>query len=167
MLFDPDNNVVKLCAQGMDEEGKGKDDKAMMLFLQAWNEAANNFEKFIAAHYVARQQKTVADKLKWDETALGLALKINDDEMKGSYPSLYLNIAKCYEDLKDLDHAKKNYQLALSFSNSLLDDGYGKMIKSGIVNGIDRINDMSAVKNTRNFVRPLDNDSQQSKLEKL
>jgi tetratricopeptide (TPR) repeat protein len=139
MQFDPDNNVVKLCAQGMEKEYEGKADEASGLFLQAWNEATNDFEKFTAAHYVARHQKTVADKLKWDETSISFALKINDDKMKGSYPSLYLNIAKCYEDLKDLDNAKKNYQLALSFSNILPDDGYGKMIKSGITNGIKRI----------------------------
>lgn len=139
MQFDPDNHVVKLCAQGMGKEAKGKDGEAARYFLQAWNEATNDFEKFTAAHYVARQQTTVADKLKWDETALNLALKINDDKIKSSYPSLYLNIAKCHEDLEDLEKAKKNYQLALSFSNLLPDDSYGKMIKMGIINGIERV----------------------------
>ncbi len=122
MLFDPKNNVVKLCAQGMDMEGKGKPEDASKLFLQAWNEATNNFEKFTAAHYVARHQKSIADKLKWDETALRLALKINNDTVKATFPSLYLNIAKCYEDLNDLDNAKKNYELALSFSKQLPED---------------------------------------------
>jgi rifampin ADP-ribosylating transferase len=139
MQFDPNNNVVKLCAQGMEMEGKGNPEGAGRLFLQAWNEAVNDFEKFTAAHYVARHQKSVADKLKWDETALQLALKINDDTIKGTYPSLYLNIAKCYEDLNDFDNARKNYQLARSFSDYLPNDGYGKMIKSGIMNGIERI----------------------------
>ena len=62
----------------------------------------NHFEKFISAHYVARHQENIQDKLKWDETALNLALKINDKNIKGALPSLYLNIAKCHEDLKDL-----------------------------------------------------------------
>ncbi|HTF16745.1 MAG TPA: hypothetical protein VK658_01665 [Chryseolinea sp.] len=139
MQFDPDNHVVKLCAQGMDSEGEGKADEASRLFLQAWNEATNDFDRAIAAHYVARHQNTVADKLTWDETALSFALKVDDDKMKGGLPSLYLNVAKCYEDLKDFDSAKTNYQLALSFSSALLDDGYGKMIKSGIASGIDRV----------------------------
>ncbi len=139
MQFDPDNNVVKLCAQGMSKETEDNADEAAKLFLQAWNEATNDFGKFTAAHYVARHQKTVTDKLKWDETALNLALKLNDDKMKGSYPSLYLNIAKCYEDLKDVDNANKNYQLALSFTNLLPNNGYGKMIRGGIMNGIERV----------------------------
>lgn len=139
MEFDPNNNIVKLCAEGMDMEGKGNNEKASKLFLQAWNEATNDFEKFTAAHYVARHQKSVAGKLKWDETALQLALKINNDTVKGTFPSLYLNIAKCYEDLNDLDNAKKDYELALSFSNQLPDNGYGNMIKSGIMKGIERV----------------------------
>jgi tetratricopeptide (TPR) repeat protein len=139
MQFDPNNNIVKLCAQGMSLEGEGKKEEAFILFQQAWNEATNDFEKFTAAHYVARYQKNVADKLKWDKTALNLALKINDENMKGTYPSLYLNIGKCYEDLNDFKGARENYELALSFTTFLADDGYGKMIKGGIKNGIERV----------------------------
>lgn len=139
MEFDPNNKLIKLCVRGMEMETKGLPEEASKLFLQAWNEATNNFEKFTAAHYVARHQKSVADKLKWDKIALQFGLKINDETVKGSYPSLYLNIAKCYEDLKDFDNAKINYQLALSFTNLLPDDGYGNMIKGGITKGIERI----------------------------
>ena len=139
MTFDPDNNVVKLCAEGMVMEGNGKPQEAGKLFFQAWSEATNELEKFIAAHYLARHQNSVADKLKWDKTALQSALTINNDTVKGTFPSLYLNIAKCYEDLDELDNAKMNYELALSFSDWLPDDGYGNMIKSGIMNGIERV----------------------------
>src|ERR1700722_13252472 len=136
MQFDTNNNIVKLCAQGMMYEGEGKPAEAHEMFLQAWNESTNELEKFTSAHYVARHQKTVADKLHWDETALNFALRINDESMKANYPSLYLNIAKCYEDLDDHNNSGKNYQLAFSFSNLLPEDGYGKMIKKGIENGM-------------------------------
>ena len=139
MEFDPSNNVVKLCAQGMDMEGKGRHEEAFTFFLQAWNEATNDLEKLIAAHYVARHQKTVSDKLEWDEAALKLALQIDDDAVKETLPSLYLNIAKCHEDLNDPDNAKRNYSLALSFANYLPDNGYGKMVKGGIMKGLERV----------------------------
>jgi tetratricopeptide (TPR) repeat protein len=139
MQFDPTNNIVKLCAEGMILEGNGNQEEAYKLFQRAWNEATNDFEKFTSAHYVARHQKSVNDKLTWDTVALNIGLKINDENIKSSYPSLYLNVAKCYEDLGDFDQARENYDLALSFTNLLPDDGYGKMIKSGIANGIERI----------------------------
>lgn len=139
MLFDPENTIVKLCALGMSKEQEGLTEEAAKLFSQAWNEAENDTERFIAAHYLARHQRTVADKLKWDEAALELALKINDDLIRSTFPSLYLNIAKCCEDLNDLPKAKKNYELALSFADKLPDDGYGKLIRGGIVSGLERM----------------------------
>ncbi|MBD1875504.1 NAD(+)--rifampin ADP-ribosyltransferase [Nodosilinea sp. FACHB-131] len=123
MEFNPNNNVVKLCLQGMGMEEKGKPEEASKLFLQAWNEATYDFEKFISAHYVARHQKSVVSKLEWLETALQFALKINDDTVKSAFPSLYSNIAKCYEDLSDSDKARKNYELATLFKDKPSDKG--------------------------------------------
>lgn len=139
MYLQPDNKIVKLCAVGMDLEGEGKNEEAAKVFLQAWEQAGDDKEKFTAAHYVARHQKSVSDKLAWDEIALELALKINDDSVKGAYPSLYLNIAKGYEDLKEFKKAIKNYETALSYIDFLHEDGYGKMIKGGVENGLERI----------------------------
>jgi tetratricopeptide (TPR) repeat protein len=123
MEFDPRNNIISLCVQGMGMEDKGKPEEASSIFLQAWNEATNDFEKFTAAYYVARHQKDVRDKLKWLETSLQFALKINDVTVKGAFPSLYLNIAKCYEDLSDFQNAKKNHELAISFTDKPSDSG--------------------------------------------
>ena len=123
MEFSPFNNIVKLCLQGIDFEEKGRPEEAGRIFFQAWNEATNDFEKFLAAYYVARYQINVLDRLNWYQTALRLALTINDDSVKGAYASLYINIAKCYEDLNDLDNAKKNYDLGNSFIGKPSDNG--------------------------------------------
>lgn len=123
MEFNPNNNIVKLCLQGMTMEDQDNPEEASKLFLQAWKEGTNDFEKFLAAHYVARHQKNGSDKLKWLETALQFASKINDDIVQSAYPSLYLNIAKCYEDLNDPDNSKKNYDLANSFREKPSDKG--------------------------------------------
>ena len=123
MEFNPNNNVIKLCIEAMGMEEKDKPEEASRLFLQAWNEATNDFEKFTAAYYVARHQKNTSDKLKWLETALQFALKVNSDSVKGAFPSLYSNIAKCYEELNDPGNAKKNYELANSFKSNPSDKG--------------------------------------------
>jgi rifampin ADP-ribosylating transferase len=123
MEFSPFNHVIKLCLQGMDMEEKGKAEEATTLFLQAWNEATNDFEKFTAAYYVARHQDNVSDKLKWLETSLKFALEINDDSVKSAFPYLYLNIAECNQQLGDDDNAKKNQQLAISFAEKPADKG--------------------------------------------
>lgn len=139
MLFDPQNPINQFCAQGMLLEGEAKPDEAAKLFMKAWNEATDIAEKFIAAHYVARHQDNVADKLKWNETALTLALELDNPEINGVFPSLYLNVAKCYEDLRDFDKAIENYQSALQCVKFLPEDGYGNMIRSGIKSGMERV----------------------------
>lgn len=139
MEFNQDNTVVQLCAKGMEMEGKGQLAEAGSLFEEAWKTATTDFEKFTAAHYVARHQKNTADKLKWDSIAINLALKMKDENIERAYPSLYLNIAKCYEDLNDFSNAEENYKLALAFAEFLPEDDYGKMVKSGIRNGIERV----------------------------
>lgn len=123
MEFSPFNNVVKLCIKGMEMEEKSKAEEARKLFLQSWDEATNDFEKFLAAYYIARHQKTVSDMLNWLETALQFALKIDDEAVKSAFPSIYLNIAKCYEDLGDSNKAKENFDLANSYKDNPSDKG--------------------------------------------
>jgi rifampin ADP-ribosylating transferase len=123
MDFNPQNNVVRLCMRSIDIAEKGEPEEAGKLCIQAWDEATNDFEKFIAAHFVARHQTNSSDKLKWFETALQLALKINTNAVKSALHSLYANIAKCYEDLNDPNNAKKNDELSNSFKNKIWDEG--------------------------------------------
>lgn len=54
MEFNQDNKVIILCAKGMEIEGHGQLTEAGNLFIEAWNLATTDFEKFTAAHYVAR-----------------------------------------------------------------------------------------------------------------
>jgi hypothetical protein len=123
MEFSPNNPIVKLCIQGMALEEKGNLEEASNIFLQAWNEATNDFEKFTAAYYVARHQKNIPDKLNWLETVLQFALKVNDDSVTAAFPVIYSNIAKCYEELGDNANAKKNNELAISFTGDPSDKG--------------------------------------------
>ena len=138
MQFDQNNRIVQLCAEGMNLEVNGKPGDALNVYMQAWGITATDEEKFIAAHYVARHQPTIKDKLHWDNIALDFALKAGE-KYKVQLPSLYLNIAKCYEDKSNYDIALENYQLALSFTSFFADDGYGNMIKAGIHNGLERM----------------------------
>jgi len=123
MDFNPGNHIVQLCIQGMAMEENGKPEEAISIFLRAWNDATNDFEKFLAAHFVARHQKDVRDKLKWLETALQFALKVNNESVSGAFPALYSSISKCQEELGDIDNAKKNQELAISSAQKPADKG--------------------------------------------
>lgn len=137
MFFDPENHVVKLCAEGIALEGEPE--KAGLYYRKAWDAAVNNEERFIAAHYVARIQATALEKLRWDQIALNEALSIGKEYVKEAYPSLYLNLGKCYEDMSDFKMAIEHYEQGLTFSEHLNDDGYSKMVKLGLEGGLKRV----------------------------
>ena len=107
----------------MGMEDKGEPEEATRLFHQAWNEATNDFERFIAAYYVARHQAITLEKLEWLGRSFNYALKINDVTVKAAFPTLYSQIAECYEELNDLDKARKYSDLASSHSNDPSDTG--------------------------------------------
>lgn len=115
--------MVKLCIQAMEIEERDNNQAANKLFLQAWNEATNDFEKYLSAYFLARQQKNIHDKLKWLEDSLQLALKVNNESVQAAFPALYLKIAKCYEELDDSDNAERYFELAHSIRETPLDKG--------------------------------------------
>lgn len=123
MEFSPFNSVVKLCLQGMSLEAEGKPAEAEKLFMQGWNEAENDLEKFLAAYYISRHQKMPADQLKWLQIALELALRINDDSVKSAFPGLYSKIAQCYEELFNPEKAKEYTELATLCKGNPTDKG--------------------------------------------
>jgi hypothetical protein len=68
--MDPNNAIVRLCAEGMEPEMKGQIDEAARLFAMAWDRSSDDFERCIAAHYVARHQKTEAEALRGNQGSL-------------------------------------------------------------------------------------------------
>jgi len=139
MDIDPSNKVVQLCSEGMSAEFEGKLAESELLFMKAWETATDDFEAFIAAHYMARRQLSLEDKLKWNLKSFNLANKIEGDGMKKYLPSLCLNVGKSYEDLEQIAEATHYYRLGADCADALKENPYGNMIKSGLTEGLKRV----------------------------
>jgi rifampin ADP-ribosylating transferase len=123
MEFSPGNPLVKLCLQGMGMEDKGMAAEAGRLFLQAWNESTQPFERFMSAWFLARGQTQAVGKLRWLDAARQAALEIHDGSVKSALPSLYSAIAQCHADLNHSDQAAANRALAASLDDAPADAG--------------------------------------------
>ncbi|MCE3295663.1 MAG: rRNA adenine methyltransferase [Crocinitomicaceae bacterium] len=137
MIFDPENNINRLCAEGIALEGSDLQ-QAAALYLHAWNEAQTETEKATAAHYLARVQDDVAGKLDWDRKALDHGLQIGETAKTAFLPSLYLNVAKGLEDSGEISEAKLHYGLGLKYIGTLPENGYVQLIKGGLQRGLER-----------------------------
>ena len=139
MQFDPNNTIVKLCVQGLEYEGLGEREKALSYYGLAWQQASTDFEKFTAAHYLARHQCDPTKELEWNQLALKHAKLVDRHTMKQYFPSLYLNLAKSFEQIGDFHSAYSACESANSYTEFLSDDGYGKMIKAGVKAALTRL----------------------------
>lgn len=141
LFMDPDNSVIRLCAKGMECEMRGQIEEASELFRTAWDQSSDDFERCIAAHYVARHQKTAVETLWWNQEALQRANASDPLRVEALYPSLYLNLGKSHEDLGNVEEAKRFYQSAAERVDRLPPDAYGSMVRHGIARGLERVSD--------------------------
>jgi hypothetical protein len=136
--MDPQNQVVRYCAEGMEREQEGRYEEALRLFMLAWNQSKDAFERTIAAHYVARHQPTPELALHWNQESLINADAVGDDRVQDFYPSLYLNIGKSHEDLGNLKDARRFYALAADRMGCLPESPLADMVRRGVMNGMQR-----------------------------
>ena len=110
--MDPNNPVVKLCAEGMRAEAGDRSNDARTLFVQAWAASKDDYDACVAAHFVARHQESPEDTFHWNEEALNRANAVGDERVCTFYPSLYLNMGHSYEALGNQTEARRYYELA-------------------------------------------------------
>ena len=136
---DPENPIVRLCVQGMNHESMGDFEIASKLFLTSWEQSTDDFERCVAAHYVAPHQKSPEDALVWNQRSLDHARTVNDERVSGFFPSLYLNMGKAYEELSKRDEARQFYARAVEVLSSLPDNEYGKNTRAAVERGLERL----------------------------
>jgi len=136
--MDTKNPVVRLCAEGMELEGRDPA-VAKRRFDEAWGLASNDYEACVAAHYVARHQETPEATLHWNQVALDRARATTFPQVAGFLPSLHLNLGKSLEDCGQIAPARLQYELARATVKHLPDDGYRQFVEGGIERALARV----------------------------
>jgi hypothetical protein len=137
-MIDPSNPVVKLCAEGIEAEMSGRHTEAQALYAQAWALRQDDYEACIAAHYLARQQETLADSLHWNQVALEHALAVAGDQVREFLPSLYLNLGWSHEVLGDAGAARTHYDAGAALLDALPAGPYTETVRAGLARGLER-----------------------------
>jgi len=136
--MDPSNPVVRLCAEGMAAEAEGRLNDARAHFLEAWGQSSDDYERAIAAHYVARHQESLEETLRWNLEALHRADAVGDERVEGFYPSLLLNMGHAHEQLGQWQAARDYYERAAARLDVLPDTPYGTTTRDTIARGLER-----------------------------
>jgi hypothetical protein len=130
MPIDPDNPVVRLCAEGMAIEGDAS--AARELFAKAWALHRDDYEASIAAHFLARHQATADDTLHWNALAVRHAEAVGDDRVDDLLASLYLNLGESYRIVGRKEEAAAALTRASAALPALPPGGYRDFVATGI-----------------------------------
>lgn len=137
-MIDPANPIIMLCAAGIQAEGRHDYTAALGLYTQAWDLRTDDYEASIAAHYLARQQETLADSLRWNQAALDHALLAPVEMVAGFLPSLYLNLGWSHEVLEDAAAARACYAEGAARLAALPASPYADTVRDGLTRGLER-----------------------------
>lgn len=130
--MNPNNPVVKLCAEGMQAEAEGRPNNARALFNQAWAASQDDYDRCMAAHFVARHQDSLQEMLQWNLEALARAKAVGDERVRSFYPSLYLNLGYSYEMLGKRAEPRRHYEMAAERLDELPPGPYGDLVREGV-----------------------------------
>ena len=110
--------------------------------LRLWNESGlinSPQQRCIVAHFLADTEKDVTAELAWDLLALESATGEREGDgnpllpiLAGFLPSLHLNVGDAYRRAGDHGRASVHVKAGLRWAEALPDDGYARMIKTGL-----------------------------------
>lgn len=110
--MDLSRRSVALCAEGTQAEFAGRFDDARRLYAQAWDAATDDYDRAVAAHYVAHLESDAAEQLRWNRAALEHATRADQAAVAPFMGSLYVNLGHSFELAGDLAEADRYYGLA-------------------------------------------------------
>ncbi|MFI0977981.1 hypothetical protein ACH4SP_13400 [Streptomyces sp. NPDC021093] len=134
--MDVENPVVALCMRGMRAEAEGRADEARRLFVRAWESAGDDYDACVAAHYLARQQSSPEETLRWNRECLDRADRVGDGRVAGFYASLHLNMAKSYGELADGGPSHEHYVRAAEHIDAVPEGQYRDWMRFAIAEGL-------------------------------
>lgn len=130
--------------QGIELNQRGERDAARQLLAGLWERLGPDgdpLHRCAIAHSMADTQDDPHDELAWDLLALEAAESVTDGRVQqagmpgtvaGFYPSLHLNLGDVYRRLGNLTRAREHLALGRAATDALADDGYARMIRSGL-----------------------------------
>jgi len=128
-----DSAIVDRLGRAQALVASGDRDGARALYENWWTEATragDRYQACVAAHFMAHEHDEPEAQLNWHLRALRAADAVDDERVRAFYPSLYANVGEVYLRLGNLPQARAHIDKARAHEHVLLDDGYGRMIRS-------------------------------------
>lgn len=150
-MADEPDKVMRRYGEALAGSQAGDREGARSQFAVLWDEVGDDgdaLHRCAIAHAMADVQDDVHEELVWDQRALAAANELSDERaaeagvaspVAAFFPSLHLNLGDAYRRLGDLDRAREHLDLATAALDALPADGYGAMVRTGLVRLRERL----------------------------
>lgn len=105
--MDINSKTAQLCMEGTRAEFERRLEDARSLFSQAWAAASDDYERAIAAHYVAHLEPDAQTAHRWNLVALEHARR--DERAAVFMGSLLVSLGGSFEHLGDAEQAESYF----------------------------------------------------------
>ncbi|ANS79388.1 hypothetical protein SGUI_1992 [Serinicoccus hydrothermalis] len=134
-------------AIGLALSGEGERGAQRLRGLWEQTRDPDHAQRCVLAHYLADLEAELDDEVAWDERALAEYPHVRDEDLApvgiasaaGLAPSLHLNLGDGYLRQGQTREAQAQLDAGLASADALPDDGYGAMIRQGLLRLADRV----------------------------
>lgn len=86
--------------------------QAEAILDRMYRQTDDDYEKFLLAYQFAKVTTDIFERVKWLSVSLESAQKVDDEEVKSAYVTLFRDLAEAYKVLGNHDYEKKYLELA-------------------------------------------------------
>lgn len=131
-----DSAMIDKIGRAQDLAANGDHAGARAIYDALWAEATRGGDQYqacVVAHFLAHAHVDPEAQLAWHLHALQAADAVGDERVHSFYPSLHANLGDVYLRLGNLTQAQEHIDKARETEGVLLDDGYGRLMRSLII----------------------------------
>lgn len=97
--------------------------QAEAILDRMYRQTDDDYEKFLLAYQFAKVTTDIFERVKWLSVSLESAQKIDDEDFKSAYVTLFRDLAEAYKALGNHDYEKKYLELAEAEPKTPTDQG--------------------------------------------
>lgn len=135
-MVNQSDDVLSLCARGVQLERVGLVSEAADQYQQAWKAAESPDERCVAAHHVARVQESADSRRTWDQTALEWLDMCDPTLIEEFAPVVQAAAATSARIAGDSAAAQQWYRQAAASARTLVDSADRAALRASVADGL-------------------------------
>ena len=112
MRFNPTSPFIQQLMQAIIQTEQGNLAQAEAILDRMYRQTDDDYEKFLLAYQFSKVTTDIFERVKWLSVSLESAQKIDDEEVKSAYVTLFRDLSAAYKVLGNHDYEKKYLELA-------------------------------------------------------